>query len=83
MGSSLIILAQDVEQEEVDIIVQGLVVQEQLCQVAQVLAVELLLLPINLQPGITFNPNFLCSFAYERCRTFHTFRTRPHLPSSK
>jgi hypothetical protein len=44
-------LAQHVEEEEVDIIVQGLVVQEQLGQVAQVLAVLLLLAAINLGGG--------------------------------
>jgi carbon starvation protein CstA len=48
-----ICLAQHVEQEEVHIIVQRLVVQEQLGQVAQVLAVLLLLAAINLTAGDT------------------------------
>lgn len=51
MASSLIALTQDIEEEEVHIVEQGLVVQEQLCQVAQVLAEHLLLLAINFKHG--------------------------------
>ena len=49
MCATLIALAQDVEEEEVDVVVQGLVVQEELGQVTQVLAVHLLLLAIHLK----------------------------------
>ena len=46
--SSLVILTEDVEQEEIHVIVERLVVQEQLCQITEVLAVLLLLLAIHL-----------------------------------
>ena len=49
MASPLVSLAHDVEKEEVDVVVQRLVVQEQLGQVTQVLAVLLLLAPVNLK----------------------------------
>ena len=49
MSTTLITLAQNVEQKEVDVIVQGFVVQEQLGQVAQVLAVGPLLLAVHLK----------------------------------
>jgi len=49
--SSLIAFTQHVEQEQVHIIEQSLVIQEQLCQVAQVLAEQLLLLAVYLEHG--------------------------------
>lgn len=49
VGSALIVLAEHVEQEEVHIVVKRLVVQEQLCQVAQILTVLLLFLAIHLR----------------------------------
>lgn len=48
---SLITLTKNVKQEQVHIIEERLVVQEQLCQVAQVLAEHFLLLAINLKHG--------------------------------
>ena len=72
MRASLIVLAQHVEEEEVDIIVQGLVVQEQLCQVAQVLAVELLLLAVNLWQGIPLNPALPATERVQRGPTIGT-----------
>ena len=48
VGPPLVVLAEHVEQEEVDVVVERLVVQEQLCEVAQVLAVALLLLAVHL-----------------------------------
>ena len=62
VGPPLVILAQHIEEEEVHIIVQCLVVQEQLGQVAQVLAVQLLLLAIHLRM-----PSMLgCQDEYQR-----------------
>jgi len=49
VGPPLVDLAQHVEQEEVHVEVQRLVVQEQLCQVGQVLAVGLLGLAVHLK----------------------------------
>jgi hypothetical protein len=49
MAAPLVALTEDVEEEEVDVVVERLVVQEQLRQVAQVLAVHLVLLPVHLQ----------------------------------
>jgi hypothetical protein len=46
--AALVILTEDVKQKEVHIIVQSFVIQKQLCQVAKVLAVLLLLLAIHL-----------------------------------
>jgi hypothetical protein len=51
MCSSLITFTQHIEQEQVHIIEQSLMIQEQLCQVAQVLAEELLLLAVYLKHG--------------------------------
>ncbi len=51
MCSSLIAFTQHVEQEQVHIIEQSLVIQEQLGQVAQVLAEQLLLLAVYLKHG--------------------------------
>ena len=48
VGTPFVTLAQDVEQEQVDIIVQRFVVQEELGQVAQILAVLLFLATIHL-----------------------------------
>lgn len=56
VGSPLIALAQDVKQEQVHIVVQRLVVQEQLGEVAQVLAVHALLLAIDLEHAHTAVP---------------------------
>mmetsp|Transcript_19883 Transcript_19883/g.50441 ORF Transcript_19883/g.50441 Transcript_19883/m.50441 type:complete len:448 (-) Transcript_19883:704-2047(-) len=47
--AALVDLAQDVEQEEVDVVVERLVVEEQLGQEAQVLAERLLALAVNLE----------------------------------
>jgi hypothetical protein len=44
-------LAEDIEQEEVDVVVERLVVEEQLGEVAQVLAERLLLAAVDL-PGV-------------------------------
>ena len=49
VSPSLVALAQHIKQEGVDIVVQSLVVEEQLGQVAQVLAVDLLLPPVDLE----------------------------------
>ena len=49
MGASLVALAEDVEHEQVDIVVERLVVQEQLGKPAEVLAVLLLLPAIHLK----------------------------------
>ncbi len=49
--SSLITFTQHIEEEQVHIVEQGLVIQEQLCQVAQVLAEQLLLLAVYLKHG--------------------------------
>lgn len=49
--ASVIALAQHIEQEEIHIIVQCLMVQEQLGQVAQILAIALLLLAVHLKHG--------------------------------
>ena len=43
-----VVLTEHVEQEEIHIIVQRLVIQKQFCQVAQILAILLFLLPIHL-----------------------------------
>lgn len=51
MRPSLVTLTKDVEQEQVHIVEQRLVVQEQLGQIAQVLAEHLFLLAINLKHG--------------------------------
>ena len=48
VGPALIIFTEHIKEKEVHIIVQRLVVQEQLCEVAQILAVQLLLLAIHL-----------------------------------
>lgn len=48
---SFITLAQNIEQKEVHIIEEGLVIQEELCQIAQVLAEHLFLLAVNLKHG--------------------------------
>ena len=49
MSASFIALTEDVKQEQVHVVVQGLVVQEKLGQVAQVLAVKLLFPAIHLK----------------------------------
>ena len=49
VGSSLVALAQHIEEESIHVVVQRLVVQEQLGQVAQVLAVDLLLPAVDLE----------------------------------
>ena len=51
MRPSLVALAEDVEQKEVDVVVERLVVEEHFRQVAQVLAVGLLFLPVDLEHG--------------------------------
>jgi len=45
----IIDFTQDIEEERVDIIVQGLMIQEELGKQAQILAVDLVLLPIHLK----------------------------------
>ena len=49
--AALVILTEHVKEEQVDVVVQRLVVQEELGQVAQVLAVQLLLLAVHLAPA--------------------------------
>lgn len=51
MRPSFVTLTQHIEQKQVHIIEQRLVIQEQLRQVAQILAKELLLLAVNLKHG--------------------------------
>ena len=51
MSPSLITLTQHIEQEQVHVVEQGLVVQKELRQVAQILAEKLLLLAINFKHG--------------------------------
>ena len=53
VGATLITFTEDVKKDEIKIVVQGFVVQEQLCQVAEVLAVHLLLLAIHLKHADT------------------------------
>ena len=47
----LVNLAEDVEEEGVDVEVEGLVVEEQLGQKAEVLAVQLVVAAVNLEDG--------------------------------
>lgn len=51
MRAPLVALAQHVEQEQVHVIVERLVVEEELGQVAEVLAELLLLAPVHLKHG--------------------------------
>lgn len=51
MGSSLVTLTQHIEQEQVHVIEKGLVIQEELGQVAQVLTEQLLLFAVDLKHG--------------------------------
>ena len=48
-GSSLVTLAEYVEEKRIHVVVQRLVIQKQLRQVAQVLTVDALLSTINLE----------------------------------
>ena len=51
MRAPRIIFAQNVKQKQVDIVIEGLVVQKHLGQVAQILTVYFFLAPIDLKEG--------------------------------
>jgi len=53
VGSSLVALAEHVEEERIHVVIQRLVIQEQLRQVAQILAVDAFLPPIDLELHMT------------------------------
>ena len=49
MRSSIVAFTENIEEEKVDIIEKSLVIQEELSQVAQILAEQLFLLAVNLK----------------------------------
>lgn len=61
MGSPLVNFTEDIEEEDLNIWVQGLVVQKELCKISQILTVELFLLAVYLKHADIAIPVYLIS----------------------